>query len=104
MSDAGKLAAAGPRAAGREVQYEQLIDHIVEGARLHYGGDVEDPDLALLQGDQAYARGLSMLAELGDLEATSELADVISLVAQAHAAGDGALAAAVWEAGAVAVG
>jgi hypothetical protein len=99
-----KLAASGPLAAGREADYELLVGEIVEGVRLHYGEDETDFDLALLQGDQRYARGLSRLAELGDLQATAELADVISLVAQAYAAGDAALADAVWEAGAVAVG
>jgi hypothetical protein len=64
----------------------------------------EDPDLGLLLGDQLYALGLTRLAALGDLEAIAELADVISIVAQAHATGDGELAAAVWEAGAVAIG
>jgi hypothetical protein len=81
---------------------------ILEGARLHYGPQrivrTEDPDLALLVGDQLYALGLARLAALGDIEAVSELADVISLVAQAHATADSELAAAVWEAGAVAVG
>jgi hypothetical protein len=85
--------------------YAQLLGDIRAGARLHYGSDPDQPDLdlALLQGDQLYARGLSQLAELGDLEATLELADVISLVAQAHAAGDRDLALAVWEAGVAAV-
>jgi hypothetical protein len=64
----------------------------------------DDPDLALLVGDQLYALGLERLAALGDLEAVAELADVISLVAQAHAAGDRELAEAVWEAGVTAVG
>ncbi len=85
--------------------YDRLLAEIAEGARLHYDleSDHPDPDLALLQGDQRYARGLSQLAELGDIAATVELADVISLVSQAHAAGDRELAAAVWEAGMVAV-
>jgi hypothetical protein len=48
--------------------------------------------------------GLSRLAALGDLDAVAELADVISLIAQAQAAGDPELAEAVWEAGATAVG
>jgi hypothetical protein len=104
VSALARLAASGPRAAGREAEYERLIEWIAEGARLHYGPPGEDPDLELLRGDQLYALGLELLAELGDLDATRELADVISLVAQAHAAGDPALAAAVWEAGAVAVG
>jgi hypothetical protein len=100
--------AGGPRTAGREAEYELLLEMILEGSRLHYGTPavvlVDDPDLALLLGDQLYALGLSRLAALGDLEATGELADVISLVAQAHAAGDGDLADAVWDAGAVAIG
>ncbi len=103
-----QIAAAGPRAAGRESEYELLIEMILEGALLHYGEPrlvcADDPDLALLLGDQLYALGLSRLAALGDLKAIAELADVISLVAQAHAAADEELARAVWEAGAVAVG
>lgn len=93
----------GPRIAGREAAYEQLLGDIAEGVQLHYGATSEDPDLALLTGDMLYARGLAALAELGDVEATAELADVISLIAQAHAAGDSELARAVWEAGTVAV-
>jgi hypothetical protein len=58
----------------------------------------------LLLGDQLYAMGLSRLAALGDLGAVTELADVISLLAQAHAGCQTDLAEAVWEAGAVAVG
>jgi hypothetical protein len=100
--------AAGPRAAANAREYELLLEMIIEGSRLHYGpGRVvraDDPDVALLLGDQLYALGLSRLAALGDLEATAELADVISLVAQAHAAGDGELADAIWEAGVSAVG
>jgi hypothetical protein len=103
-----QLAARGPRTAGREAEYELLLEMILEGSRLHYGQPrvvrAEDQDLALLLGDQLYALGLSRLAALGDLEAIAELADVISLVAQAHAASDSALAGAVWEAGAVAIG
>ena len=64
----------------------------------------EDPDLSLLAGDRLYALGLARLAELGDLEAVAELADVISLAAQAHAEGDPERAAAIWEAGVRAVG
>jgi hypothetical protein len=103
-----RLAARGPRAQGREAEYELLVDMILEGSRLHYGGAravlTDDPDLALLLGDQLYALGLARLAVLGDLEAISELADVISLVAQAQAASDQELALAIWECGAVAVG
>jgi hypothetical protein len=105
----GRMAAAGPRAAGREAEYELLVEAIREGYLLHYGtGRVvvvpEDPDLALLAGDRLYALGLARLAALGDLEAVALLAEVISLSAQAHAAADPDWAEAVWEAGARAVG
>jgi hypothetical protein len=63
-----------------------------------------DPDLRLLLGDQLYALGLRRLATLGDLDAVRELADVISLVAQAYAEQNPARAEAVWAAGAAAVG
>jgi hypothetical protein len=103
-----QVAAAGPRTRGREREYELLLEMILEGYRLHYDEPVvvrpDDPDLALLLGDQLYALGLARLAELGDLEAVAELADVISLAAQAHSASDAELAHAVWEAGAVSVG
>jgi hypothetical protein len=101
-------AARGPRAAGREAEYELLLEMILEGSLLHYGRSrvvvTDDRDLALLLGDQLYALGLSRLAELGDLEAVSELADVISLLSQAQLSQDTALAGAIWDAGAVAVG
>jgi hypothetical protein len=101
-------AAGGPRAAGRESDYELMLEMILEGSRLHYGAPrfvhADDPDLALLLGDQLYALGLARLAALGDLEAVAELADVISLVAQAHAAADPGLADAIWQAGASAIG
>jgi hypothetical protein len=103
-----QVAAAGPRAVGREAEYELLLEMILEGSLLHYGGQrvvqVDDPDLALLLGDQLYALGLAQLAALDDVQAVAELADVISLVAQARAASDRRLADAVWEAGAVAIG
>jgi hypothetical protein len=104
----GAVAAAGPRAAGLQDDYALLVEEIHEGYLLHYGaGRVvtpADPDLSLLAGDRLYALGLARLAELGDLEAVGELADVISLAAQAHAESDPERAAAVWEAGARVVG
>jgi hypothetical protein len=104
----GAVAAAGSRAAGHEDDYALLVEAIREGYLLHYAsGRVvrpEDPDLSLLAGDRLYALGLARLAELGDLEAVEELADVISLAAQAHAEGDPDRAAAVWEAGVRVVG
>jgi hypothetical protein len=104
----GAVAAAGRRAAGHEDDYALLVEAIHEGYLLHYAaGRVvrpEDPDLSLLAGDRLFALGLARLAELGDLAAVGELADVISLAAQAHAEGDAERAAAVWEAGVRAVG
>jgi hypothetical protein len=103
-----QLAASGPRARGREREYELLLEMILEGYRLHYDEPLvvqtPDVDLALLLGDQLYALGLSRLAALGDLDAVAELADVISLAAQAHTVSDRELAHAVWEAGAISVG
>jgi hypothetical protein len=104
----GALAAAGPRSACHTDDVAFVIEAIREGYLLHYGtGRLlrdEDPDLVLLAGDHLYALGLARLAALGDLEAVGELADVISLGAQAHAEGRPDLAEAVWEAGAAAVG
>jgi hypothetical protein len=103
-----RFAARGPRAVGREPDYELLLEMILEGSLLHYGAGrvvrCDDADLALLLGDQLYALGLSRLAQLGDLDAVDELADLISLVAQAHAASDPELADAIWRAGAAAIG
>jgi len=103
-----QLAASGPRVAGREAEYELLLEMIFEGSLLHYASarvvDTDDPDLALLLGDQLYALGLARLAALGDLEAVSVLADVISSLARAHAEGDLERADAVWRAGAIAIG
>ncbi|HET9719252.1 MAG TPA: hypothetical protein VFP55_04160 [Solirubrobacteraceae bacterium] len=79
--------------------YDRLLGDIAEGARLHYGDRGADPDLALLQGDYLYARGLEQLADLGDLKAIGHLAEAISQVAQAQAAGDPGRAAAAWRAG-----
>ena len=104
----GALAAAGPRAAGRSEELELVVEAVHEGYLLHYGAsrlfDTRDTDLALLAGDRLYALGLARLAALGDLEAVGELADVISLCAQAHAQDQPELAAAVWDAGAAAIG
>lgn len=104
----GALAAAGPRAAGRREDVAFVVEAIREGYLLHYATARllrdDDPDLLLLAGDHLYALGLARLAALGDLEAVAELADVISLGAQAHAEGRPELAEAVWAAGAAAVG
>jgi hypothetical protein len=108
----GLLVAEGPRAATAPAEYAILFESIREGYLLHYDRprvvNGADEDLALLAGDYLYARGLERLATMGDLEAVRELSDLISLVAQLHAArespadaeeGSGAL----WLASAVAV-
>jgi hypothetical protein len=104
----GAAAAQGRTAEDESEAYALLVEAIREGALLHYAsGRVlapDDPDLALLAGDRLYAIGLDKLAALGDVEAVAELADLISLVAQAQAEGDPVRAEAVWEAGARAVG
>jgi hypothetical protein len=104
----GRIAASGPRAAGHADALRAAVDAVHEGYEHHYGSpqapDAPDRDLALLHGDRRYADGLAALAALGDLPAIAELADVISLCAQAHAAADTDLAEAVWTAGATAIG
>jgi hypothetical protein len=103
-----QLAAAGPRASGNETEYELLLEMILEGSLLHYGSPRvlhdDDQDLSLLLGDQLYALGLARLADLGDIDAVGELADLISLLAAAKAAGEVELADAIWLAGATAIG
>jgi hypothetical protein len=102
------VAAEGPRAEGRREEYELLVEAIYEGYLLHYGSPrvvrTPEADLRVLAGDRLYAIGLARLVDLGDTLAVAELADTISLSALAQGAGDGALAEAVWAAGARAVG
>jgi hypothetical protein len=98
------LAAQGPRAAGHAEALRAAVDAVHEGYELHYAGRGADRDLALLDGDRRYADGLAALAALGDLPAIAELADAISLCAQAHASGRPDVADAVWTASATAVG
>jgi hypothetical protein len=85
----GALAAAGPRAAEAPGEYLLLVEAIREGYLLHYESPRlirgADSDLCLLAGDYLYALGLERLAARGDMEAVSELADLISLAAQIHA-------------------
>jgi len=103
-----QVAASGPRATGHEAEYELLLETIFEGALLHYGTSrvlaPDDPELSLLLGDQLYAFGLARLAGLGDLVAVEELANMISLLAQAQARLEPGLAGMIWQAGAIAVG
>jgi hypothetical protein len=103
----GPPAQTGARTAERGADYELVLEAIYEGYLLHYGRsrvlEPSDGDLALLAGDRLYALGLARLAQLGDLPAVAELADVISLCALAQANDDPELAAAAWEAGATAI-
>jgi hypothetical protein len=103
-----RVAADGPRTAGKHDEYELLVEAIYEGYLLHYGSprvvQAPDEDLRLLAGDQLYAIGLAQLVVLGDTAAVAELADTITLSALAQGAGEQELADAVWAAGARAVG
>ena len=73
-------------------RYALGLETIYEGYLVHYGTprlfDPEDLDIALLLGDYLYAHGLVRVAELGDVEAIRELAELIS--ACAHLRGEGA--------------
>jgi hypothetical protein len=103
------LAASGPRVADRAEEIAFAVAAVHEGYLLHYGQGTlldlaGDPDLALLAGDRLYAMGLDRLAAAGDLVAVVALADVIAGCAEAHASGDETRAAAIWDAGATAIG
>ena len=73
------------------------LETIYEGYLVHYGRPrlfaPEDEDTGLLLGDYLYAHGLVRIADTGDVAAVADLAELISLCAQARAegrAGDGA--------------
>ena len=73
------------------------VETIYEGYLAHYGRSrlfaPVDGDVALLLGDYLYAHGLVRVAETGDVDAVSDLAQLISLCAQLRAdgrPGDGA--------------
>jgi hypothetical protein len=110
-------AAADPAIAAHAVadpplgRFEGRLDHgsrafvmeaVYEGFLLHYGEPRAftgmDSDLRLLAGDALYALGLQRLADEGDLAAVAELADLISLCAQAQAEGRPELCDRLWEA------
>ena len=83
------------------------LETIYEGYLVHYGRPrlfaLPDEDTALLLGDYLYAHGLVHVADSGDVEAVADLAELISLCAQARAAGtngDGV----VWAATACSLG
>ena len=83
------------------------LETIYEGYLVHFGRsrlfEPGDRDTALLLGDYLYAHGLVHVAATGDVDAVSDLAELISLCAQARAEGrDGDGAA--WAATAAALG
>ncbi len=65
------------------------VETIYEGYLLHYGRSrlfgPADSDTALLLGDYLYAHGLVRVAATGSIEAVHDLAELISLCAQARA-------------------
>ena len=73
------------------------LETIYEGYLVHYGRprayEPADGDAALVLGDYLYAQGLARIASLGDVDAVSDLSELISLCAHVQAdgrAGDGA--------------
>ena len=80
-----------------EDRFELGLETIYEGYLVHYGRprtyEPEDGDAALVLGDFLYAQGLARIAALGEVDAVVDLAELISLCAQARAderPGDGA--------------
>jgi hypothetical protein len=67
------------------------LEAIYEGYLAHYGRprlhQPEDGDAALVLGDYFYAQGLARIAALGDVDAVTDLAELISLCAQGRADG-----------------
>ena len=72
-----------------ESAYALGVETIYEGYLLHYGRprlfEPPDSDTALLLGDYLYAHGLVRVAATGSVEAVYDLAELISLCAQARA-------------------
>lgn len=90
-----------------EPRFARGLETIYEGYLLHYGRprryDALEGEAALVLGDYFYAQGLARIASLGDVEAVSDLAELISLCAQLRAdshPGDGA----AWAASAALLG
>jgi hypothetical protein len=65
------------------------LETVYEGYLVHYGRSrlfaQTDADTALLLGDYLYAHGLVRVAEAGNVAAVADLAELISLCAQARA-------------------
>jgi hypothetical protein len=83
------------------------VETIYEGYLVHYGRcrlfAPPDTDTALLLGDYLYAQGLVHVAATGNVKAVADLAELISLCAQARADGRNGDAAA-WAATAAGLG
>ena len=92
---AESLRAPGERAAEPvfstlcEGIYALGVETVYEGYLVHYGRPrlfaPADADTALLLGDYLYAHGLVRIAATGNAEAVGDLAELISLCAQARA-------------------
>ena len=74
-----------------ESRYALGLETIYEGYLVHYGRprllEPADDNSALVLGDYLYAQGLARIASLGDVDAVGDLAELISLCAQARADG-----------------
>ena len=72
-----------------EPRFALGVETIYEGYLLHFGRPrlfaPADADTALLLGDYLYAHGLVRIAATGSVEAVNDLAELISLCAQAQA-------------------
>jgi hypothetical protein len=90
-----------------EERFALGLETIYEGYLVHYGTprlhEPQDGEAALVLGDYLYAQGLARIASLGDVAAVADLAELISICAQAQAEGrpgDGA----AWAASAALLG
>lgn len=94
--------AVGAGAGGTRAR---VLETVREGYLMHYGEPRAlpgvDEDLKLLGGDAMYAIGLARLAEEGDLDAVTVLADLISACARAES--EGRDTSALWERAAAAL-
>jgi hypothetical protein len=74
-----------------EPRFALGLETIYEGYLVHYGSprlyEPQDGDAALVLGDYLYAQGLARIAAYGEVDAVTDLAELISLCAQAR--GDG---------------
>ena len=72
-----------------EERFALGLESIYEGYLLHYGRPrlfaPADRDTAILLGDYLYAHGLVRIAELGDVTAVAELAELLSVCAHLRA-------------------